>query len=52
MTPFITTAWTLLAGVLVLFLPGFAWLAFFWDPEQDTFERLAEAIGLSVALSA
>lgn len=52
MTPFITTAWTPLAGVLVLCLPGLAWLAFFWDPEQDTFERLAEAIGLSVALSA
>ena len=52
MTPFITAAWTLAAGAMVLFLPGLAWLAFFWDPEQDTFERLAEALGLSVAMSA
>jgi hypothetical protein len=52
MTPIITATWTLIAGAMVLFLPGLAWLAFFWDPDQDTFERLAEALGLSVSLSA
>jgi len=52
MTPFVTAAWTLAAGAMVLFLPGLAWLAFFWDPEQDTYERLAEALGLSIAMSA
>jgi len=52
MTPFITAAWTLIAGAMVLFLPGLAWQAFFWDPEQDTFERLAEVLGLSAALIA
>ena len=52
MTPFITATWTLVAGSMVLFLPGSAWKFFFWDPEQDAFERLAEALGLSVALSA
>ena len=52
MISFISTTWALVAGVIVLFLPGLAWMAFFWDPEQDTFERLAEALGLSIALSA
>lgn len=52
MTPFISATWTLFAGAMVLFLPGFAWLAFFWDPEQDTFERLADALGLSISLIA
>jgi hypothetical protein len=27
MTPFITAAWTLIAGAMVLFLPGLAWQA-------------------------
>ena len=31
---------------------GLAWLAFFGDPEQDTFERLAEAIGVSISITA
>jgi hypothetical protein len=52
MTPFITATWTLVAGVVVLLLPGLAWLAFFYDPEQDAFERLAETLGVSIALSA
>ena len=52
MTPLFSATWTLFAGAMVLFLPGFAWLAFFWDPEQDTFERLAEVLGLSIAFSA
>ena len=52
MTPIITTTWALFAGVIVLFLPGLAWQAFFGDPEQDTFERLAEAIGVSISITA
>lgn len=52
MSSIISASWTLLAGVVVLFLPGLAWQAFFWDPEQDTFERIAELIGQSIALSA
>lgn len=52
MTPIFVTIWTLVAGVMVLFLPGLAWLALFWDPEQDLFERLAEAMGVSISLSA
>ena len=52
MTPFISAAWTLITGAMVLFLPGLAWLALFWDPDQDTFERLAEVLGLSISLTA
>lgn len=52
MTPFVTTIWALFAGVLVLFLPGIAWQALLWDPEQDTIERLAEAIGISISITA
>ena len=52
MTPFITTIWAVFAGLVVLFLPGLAWLALFRDPEQDTFERLAEVIGLSISITA
>ncbi len=52
MTPIITTTWALFAGLIVLFLPGLAWQSLFWDPEQDTFERLAEAIGLSISITA
>jgi hypothetical protein len=52
MTPFLTTTWTLIAGVMVLFLPGLAWLVLFWDPEEDLFERFAEAIGISISITA
>ena len=52
MNPLLNTPWTLVAGVIVLFLPGFAWLAFFWEDDQDAFERLAEALGISIALTA
>jgi hypothetical protein len=37
---------------LVLFLPGIAWQSLFWDPDQDIFERLAEATGVSISLTA
>jgi hypothetical protein len=47
-----TSIWALIIGVLVLFLPGFAWLALFWTPDQDIFERLAEAMGISISLTA
>jgi hypothetical protein len=52
MTPILTTIWTLVAGVIVLLLPGLAWQALFWDPEQDHFERLAEAMGVSISITA
>ena len=52
MTPIITTTWTLFAGVVVLFLPGFAWQALFWGSDQDAFERLAESIGVSISITA
>jgi hypothetical protein len=52
MTPIITTTWALFVGAMVLFLPGFAWLALFWEPEQDAFERLAESIGVSISITA
>ena len=52
MTPIFTATWTLVTGALVLLLPGIAWQALFWDPDQDIFERLAEAIGVSISLTA
>jgi hypothetical protein len=52
MTPPLTATWTLIAGALVLILPGIAWQALVWDPDQDIFERLAEAIGVSISLTA
>jgi hypothetical protein len=52
MTQLISATWTLFAGAMVLCLPGFAWLVFFWDSRQDVFERLAEVLGLSIALIA
>jgi hypothetical protein len=52
MTPFITTIWAIFAGLIVLFLPGLAWLSLFRDPEQDAFERLAEVIGISISITA
>jgi hypothetical protein len=38
--------------LIVLALPGFAWLGLFWDPDQDLFERLAGAVGISLSLTA
>lgn len=52
MTPLFTTTWTLVAGVIVLLLPGLAWQALFRDAEQDLFERLAEAMGISISVTA
>ena len=52
MTPTLTATWTLIAGALVLFLPGIAWQSLFWDPDQDIFEKLVEAIGVSISLTA
>jgi hypothetical protein len=52
MIPLFTTIWTLIAGVIVLFLPGLAWQALFRDAEQDLFERLAEALGVSISITA
>lgn len=44
--------WVALAAGITLFLPGMAWLAWSEDPEKEPLERLAEAAGLSVALTA
>ena len=52
MTSLFTTIWTLIAGVIVLFLPGLAWQALFRDAEQDLFERLAEVMGISISVTA
>lgn len=40
------------AGAIVLFLPGYAWLAWFPRARSDPFQRLADACGLSLALTA
>jgi hypothetical protein len=52
MTFILDGTWTLIAGVMVLFLPGIAWLSLFWEPDQGIFERLAEAMGVSISLTA
>ncbi len=44
-----TLAWAVLAGILVLALPGAAWLAWFGD-RQSWLENLADAVGLSISL--
>lgn len=49
MTSILSTTWTLFTGVMVLFLPGLAWLVLFWDPEQDAFERLGDILGISIS---
>ena len=42
----------LLAGLAILCLPGFAWLVWLRELEQDPVERLAMAIGASLSLAA
>lgn len=42
----------LLAAALVLFLPGLAWQAWLSPDERDPLERLADALGISVGLTA
>ncbi|MDX1438198.1 MAG: hypothetical protein R3335_15410, partial [Anaerolineales bacterium] len=42
----------LLASVLVLILPGFVWLTWLAPQRKDLASRLAQAIGLSLALNA
>jgi len=48
----LTGLWVAVAAVAVLCLPGTAWLAWTADPEKDLIERLAEVVGLSIALAA
>jgi hypothetical protein len=59
----LSSIWSLLAGVIVLVLPGLAWQAWFGQdtpagqppaagPRPDPASRLADAIGLSMALTA
>jgi hypothetical protein len=49
---FLTAAGWILAGTIVLFLPGWAYLAWFPHPDRDAFEGLAESAGLSLAFTA
>ena len=44
--------WYLISGGIVLLLPGLAWMAWFPDYDKEFLERLSEAIGLSIALTA
>jgi hypothetical protein len=41
-----------IAALIVLLLPGIAWLVLFWEGEQDPLEQLAGVIGSSIALTA
>lgn len=45
-------AWHVLSALIVLVLPGAAWLVWFPGGRADFFERLADAVGLSIALTA
>ena len=46
------TLWYLLAGGVVLCLPGLAWWAWFPEKEKDILECIAEVSGLSIAITA
>jgi hypothetical protein len=52
MLALLSGVWVAVAAAVVLCLPGIAWLAWTGDPEKDFFERLAEALGLSISLAA
>ncbi len=45
-------AWHILSALIVLVLPGAAWLIWFPGGRADPFERLADAVGISVSLTA
>ena len=44
--------WYLIAGGVVLCLPGIAWWAWFPEKDRDILERIAEVVGLSIAITA
>jgi hypothetical protein len=44
--------WYLISGGIALLLPGLAWLAWIPGGNKDILERLSEATGLSIALTA
>ena len=46
------TLWYLLAGGMVLCLPGIAWWAWFPEKDKDILECIAEISGLSIAITA
>jgi len=46
------TLWYLLAGGVVLCLPGIAWWAWFPEKDKDILECIAEISGLSIAITA
>ncbi len=48
----VDAAWYILATLIVLALPGAAWLVWAPGSRADPFERLADAVGLSIALTA
>lgn len=52
MPALLPTFWSLIAGGIVLLLPGLAWQAWFHEVDKDIFELLAEAIGVSLGITA
>lgn len=44
--------WVVVAALIVLLLPGFAWLVLFWERDQDFLEQVAGVIGSSISLTA
>jgi hypothetical protein len=43
--------WITIAAAIVLCLPGITWLSWGADPHKDLIEQLADAVGLSIALT-
>ena len=52
MDSFLAALWVVVAALIVLLLPGFAWLVLFWERDQDLLEQLAGVIGSSISLTA
>jgi hypothetical protein len=52
MTAFISLIQQIAAAAIVLLLPGLAWQAWFPCPDRDKGERLAEAVGFSLSVTA
>jgi hypothetical protein len=48
----LSTFWYLISGGIVLLLPGLTWQTWFHDDSKDLFENLADAIGVSLAITA
>jgi len=48
----IDAAWYILSALIVLVLPGAAWLVWLPGSKSDPLERLADAVGISISLAA